>query len=419
MKKILIIDDCPTILKAFEIKIVEANKDIQILSASTYSQANELIRQNKNKIYAAIVDLNLPDCKSGKAALLTNSHKIPTIVFTGTDDENLKSLLLKKDILDYIQKDSPDSIQYAIDFITRVIRNNTTTAIIVDDSKLSRQIFKTDLEKLRINVLEACDAQEALDIIKTNEKQISLVLIDYYMPNMDGVQLTKILRKKYKKDTLSIIAISGTEDETVLTKFIKAGANDFLAKPHKFEELNVRIHSNLDILELFQKTKDLANRDFLTGAYNRRYFFETCEAILKKNIKQKSNIALITIDIDNFKTINDNYGHNIGDIAIKEVIIILAKILKPSDLLARFGGEEFCILIEDITLKDAEILFEKIRLNFELNKIKLKEVFLKYTVSLGVAHGKIKNINDALKISDNALYEAKKQGRNRVIVHQV
>ncbi len=419
MKKILIIDDCPTVLKAFETKIVMLNRGIEILSATSYAKANEIIRQNRDSIYAAIVDLNLPDCKSGNAALLTNSHKIPTIVFTNVEDDSLKSLLSKKDILDYIKKDSPESIQYAVNFITRIIRNNETTAIIVDDSELSRKTFRADLEKLRINVVEACDSKEALELINNNELNISLVLIDYYMPNMDGVELTKILRKKYEKDSLSIIAISGTDDETILTKFIKAGANDYLSKPYKFEELNVRIHSNLDILELFKKTKDLANKDFLTGAYNRRYFFNVSPNIIKTNLKNGTEIALITLDIDYFKKINDKYGHAIGDKALKHVIAILNQTIKVPNIVTRFGGEEFCILIEDISYEDSKSLSEEIRVNFENSEIKIDKHIVKYTVSMGIAHGKIDDIDLALKASDNALYEAKDNGRNQVIAREV
>lgn len=169
----------------------------------------------------------------------------------------------------------------------------------------------------------------------------------------------------------------------------------------------------------FKKTKDLANKDYLTGAYNRRYFFEASEAIIDKNLRKDKDIAVATLDIDHFKNVNDTYGHDVGDIAIKEIVTVLNKSLRASDLVARFGGEEFCILIEDISKKDMKELFEKIRLNFEKNEIRFKEVVVKYTVSLGVAYGKSDDINEMLKISDNALYEAKDTGRNKVVIHKV
>ena len=418
MKKILLIDDSPTIIKSLELMILSMVENVEILVADSYTQANNIIRRNSGSIYAAIVDLGLPDCTDGQAALLTSSHKIPTIIFTSSEDKELKELLVKKDILDYIQKGAPNSLRYAASFIKKIIRNYDTTALVVDDSKLSRKTFKDDLEKLHINVLEAEDGKEALDIVNATEEKISLVLTDYNMPNMDGIELTTKLRELYDKDTLAIVALSATEDSSALAEFMKAGANDFLAKPHRFEELNVRVQSNLDILELFQKTKDLANKDFLTGSYNRRYFFEVSEAIVDKNVRKNQDIAVATLDIDHFKNVNDTYGHDVGDVAIKEIVTVLDKSIRTSDLVARFGGEEYSILLEDISLEDTQALFEKIRQNFEKNVISMNEICLKYTVSIGVAYGKSKNIDDMLKISDEALYEAKESGRNRVVIHK-
>ena len=419
MKKILLIDDSPTILMTLELMISSNIDSIEILLAHSYAEASNIIRHNRGDIYVAVVDLCLPDCSDGKAVLLTSSHKIPTIVLSGSVDNNLKTLMLKKDVLDFVDKNSKNSIRYVTEFVKKMIRNYDTTALVVDDSKLFRKAFRDDLEKLHINVLEACDGKEAIDIVESTDKKISLILTDYNMPNMDGIELTQYLREKYDKDTLSIIAISATDDEHALAEFIKAGANDFIRKPHSFEELNVRIHSNLDVLDLFQKTKDLANKDYLTGAYNRRYFFEASEAIIDKNVRKNKDIAVATLDIDHFKNVNDTYGHDVGDEAIKEIVTVLNKSLRKSDLVARFGGEEFCILLEDISKKETKLLFEKIRLNFEKNEIRFNEIVLSYTVSLGIAYGKSDDINEMIKISDNALYEAKDTGRNKVVIHKI
>ncbi|NOQ30898.1 MAG: diguanylate cyclase [Helicobacteraceae bacterium] len=417
MKKILLIDDSKTIISSLKIDIDLLIHDIEILIAYSFSEASNIIRRHKDDIFIAVVDLALPDCDDGKAVLLTLSHKIPTIVLTANDDVNLKKVLLEKEILDYIRKDSPNAGKYIANLISKIIRNSLTTALVVDDSQLFRDAFAKDLKKLHINVLEAKDGQEALDIMEDNEQNVSLILTDYNMPNVDGIELTSKLREKYDKDSLSIIALSATDDNRALSEFIKAGANDFITKPHKFEELNVRVNSNLDILDLFQKTKDLANKDFLTGSYNRRYFFEASEMIVAKNVRKDSPVAVATLDIDHFKRVNDTHGHDVGDVAIQEIAKVLDKTLRDSDLAARFGGEEYCILLEDISEDDTFALFEKIRLNFEENEIKIDELTLKYTVSLGVAYGKCNDINELIKVSDNALYEAKDNGRNRVIIH--
>ena len=418
MKKILLIDDSITILQALKSEIISIVDNIEILSASSYKEVSDIIRHNQNEILVAVVDLDLPDCEFAKAALLTNAHKIPSIILTSSNNKDIQSLLLKKDILDYINKSSSDSIKYAANFVKKIVRNSNVTALVVDDSKFSRNIFKKDLEKLRINVFEAKDGQEALDIMESNE-DISLILTDYNMPRMNGIELTSRLRRQCNKDTLAIIALSATDDERILSDFIKAGANDFLAKPHRFEELNARVQSNLDLLDLFKKIQDLANKDFLTGSYNRRYFFEASKAIVEKNVRKERNIVLATLDIDHFKRVNDTYGHDIGDIAIQEITTILDANLRTSDLVARFGGEEFCILLEDISIENTKILFEKIRLNFEKNEIKLKRGVLKYTVSLGVSYGRSNDINKMIKVSDEALFEAKESGRNKVVIFEL
>lgn len=418
MKKILLIDDSPSILKILEIKISSLCNEVEILLASSYKEASDIIRKSAAEISVAVVDLGLPDCKDGQAVSLTISRDIPTIVLTGSDSGELKELLLKKNVLDYVIKDNTNSINYVASSVKRLLRNSRTTALVVDDSQLYRTVLVQDLQKLRINTLEAASAQEALDVIESTEEPISLLLTDYDMPGMNGIELVSILRNKFEKDSLSIVALSATSDEGVLAEFIRTGADDFLAKPHKFEELNVRINSNLDTLELFQKTKDLANKDFLTGSYNRRYFFESSEAIIAKNVRKKQSVALATLDIDNFKIVNDTYGHDIGDVAIKEIVTILDKTLRKSDLVARFGGEEYCILLEDITLENTKKVFEDIRKNFENNLIVVGELEFSYTVSIGAFYGNSNNLTQMLKVSDEALYEAKENGRNQVIIHQ-
>lgn len=418
MKKILLIDDNPVILKSLVKEISALCVGVEFLLAASFKEASDLLRKNENKIVMAVVDLTLPDCKEGQAVLLTTSRKLPTIVLTANYSQEIKEEFLKKDPIDYVIKDNPNSINYVAHTVKRFLRNATMTALVVDDSNLYRGILVKDLQKLHINTLEASSGKEALDIIENSEDTISLLLTDYDMPGMNGIELVNVLREKFPEDVLSIVALSASSDNNVLPEFIKTGANDFLAKPHNFTELNVRINSNLDTLELFQKTKDLANKDFLTGSYNRRYFFESSEAIIAKNARKDQNIALATLDIDNFKVVNDTYGHDVGDVAIKEIVTVLNKTLRKSDLVARFGGEEYCIILEDITLENTQKVFEEIRKNFENNQIIIGDLEFSYTVSIGLFYGKSNNVAQMLKVSDEALYEAKENGRNQVIIHQ-
>ena len=169
-------------------------------------------------------------------------------------------------------------------------------------------------------------------------------------------------------------------------------------------------------MQLFEKTRELSFKDYLTGAYNRRYFYTSGTAIFEKVIRENKKLAVATIDIDDFKHINDTHGHNIGDLCIIEVVKILNKNLRGSDLLSRFGGDEFVILLENITLKNTQTLFERIRNTFENNEIKTHNGFVKFTVSIGIFYGREESLVESIKVSDEALYYSKENGRNQIKV---
>jgi diguanylate cyclase (GGDEF)-like protein len=156
----------------------------------------------------------------------------------------------------------------------------------------------------------------------------------------------------------------------------------------------------------------------MTGAFNRRYFFDSGDAIFKKALRDKKNLVVAMFDIDKFKNINDTYGHDVGDVAICEVCNILNHNLRTSDLMARFGGEEFCILLEDISLENTIHLFEKIRIAFEENIIKIDKIEIQFTVSIGICFGLNKTLENMITISDNGLYYCKNNGRNQIAINK-
>lgn len=177
---------------------------------------------------------------------------------------------------------------------------------------------------------------------------------------------------------------------------------------------------------LYYRTKDLNKklklqtiRDYMTGAYNRRYFFEVAEAFVLRAQRQDKKLAVIMIDIDDFKNINDTYGHDVGDLAIKEVCKVLERNLRKYDLFARFGGEEFAILVDDIIKEDVQRLAEKIRNDFEENEIIYDGQPIKYTVSFGIVYGMMDSIQNFLKVADEALYNSKNSGKNQVTIYEV
>ncbi len=415
MRKVLIVDDSKMILTLFRNEL-QYFKKAEIFYAQSYKEAMRIVREHAEDIHAAVLDYNLPDAPNGEVIALTNSHNIPSVVLTGTLDKRVRDVILKKNVVDFILKDDPSSIQLAISAINKILKRYDTTILVVDDSKLSRELIKMSLETVHIKILEATNGEEALEMVYDETNDISLVITDYQMPVMDGIDLTFALRKKYTKAQLGIIAISAAEDEETVSKFLKFGANDFINKPPVPNEVITTVSSNLEVLDMFEQIKDMANKDFLTGAYNRRYFFDAGNAIFLKARRKEQPLAVIMLDIDNFKNINDTYGHDVGDIAIKEIKRVLDENLRASDLFARFGGEEFCILLEDITRANTEKLFEKIRTKFEENVIDINGTRLSYTVSFGGAYGMASSLEEMVKLSDKALYESKENGRNKVTI---
>lgn len=417
MKKVLIVEDSKTVITLIKNELKGCSL-AEIVYANSYKEAMRKIRENRDGFHAAILDLNLPDAPNGEVVSLATSHNIPTIVLTGTINENLKELILKKDVVDFILKNDTHSIKLAVNAMARILKNYDTTIMIVDDSKLYRETLKNSLKLINLNTIEVKDGQEALDYFEKNrEHDISLVITDYEMPNVNGQELTYKLREKYKKDQLGIIAISSAEEEDITSQFLKYGANDFINKPFTHNEIVTRVNSNLELLDLFSQIRDMANKDFLTGAYNRRYFFDSGSSIFKKSKRKDTPLVVAMIDIDKFKNINDTYGHDVGDVAIQEIKRILDKELRASDLMARFGGEEFCILLEDITLEETQKLFEKIRISFEKNIIDIDGLTISYTVSTGIYYGLADTLDEMVKLSDEALYSSKESGRNRVTIN--
>jgi len=416
-KKILVVDDSRFIRAVLKDEIHKSLKiDFELIMAKSYQEAKELVE--KYNFHVAILDVNLPDAPNGEVIDLLLEENVPVIVLTGGMSESTKSIILSKDIVEYVTKNSPHNFSYIISLVKLILNNYNVYILVVDDSKTSRMMTRLNLENLHFNVLEAINGEDAIDIIENTQEKISLVLTDYEMDRMNGMELTMELRQKYMRDILAIIAVSGSDNPNVATDFLRHGANDFIKKPYTNKELNARININLELLDLFKDVKEQANRDFLTGLHNRRFFFENGKDIFDRAKQKNSKLATIMIDIDFFKRINDTYGHGVGDIAIKEIVVILNRFFSKNELIARFGGEEFCILLEYMLYGELQKKFEKVRKAFEENIIKVDNQEISYTVSIGIFYGLSNSLEDMINLCDEALYEAKESGRNRVVINR-
>ncbi len=409
-RPILVVEDQISVAE-YTAALLKNRWNCEIIMADSLRAAKETLKSATPAIQVAICDLNLPDAPYGEVVDLMNEYGVAVIALTGAYGEELRASLNKKGVVDYIPKDSVNAYEYAVTLAGRVQKNYHTSVLIVDDSLSARALYKHMSELLRFRVFTANDGKEALEILK-QRPEISLVLTDYAMPEMDGYELTAKARSKYSKDQLAIIGISGGAGEEISSNFLKCGANDYLAKPFSYQEFICRIHQNLDMLDLIQANRDAAQRDFLTGL-NRRYFFEAANQIYANARKKKHGLVAAMIDLDLFKLINDKYGHDCGDLVIKHFASLLKKYL-GTNLIARVGGEEFAVLLDVIKPDDARKLFEELRLAVKNSAVDFGTAKISYTISVGLCDQLGETIDDLIKGADVALYKAKDNNRDQV-----
>jgi len=411
--RILVVEDNKAVAKLISSRIT-SELDFITKVAHSYDDAKAIMEEN-DSFFIAILDLNLPDAPDGEIVDLVLSREIPSIVLTGTLDDELRKRILSKNVVDYIVKEGMHAIDYVIHLIKRLKNNRNIKALVVDDTSTFRHLIGRLLELHKFNVITANDGIDALEKIKEHS-DIKLILTDYEMPNMDGFELVSELRKDFSKDMMAIIGLSANTSETLSAQFLKKGANDFLSKPFLNEEFYCRVTQNVEIIELIHEIREASIRDYLTGLYNRRYLYEIGNNLHSNAMRDNLAISVGMVDIDFFKKINDSYGHDVGDLALKHVAGLLTKHVRQTDVVSRCGGEEFCVILTNVDSQRALLVFSKIRKVIEKSEIQADGKTIKMTISVGVCTSIRKSLESMIKAADELLYEAKESGRNRVVI---
>jgi len=408
---LLIVEDNKALAKIMALHITK-NSVYNVILAHSFEEAKAIMI--KNHFLAALLDLNLPDAPNGEIVDEALSKGIPSIVLTGNFDQATRELILKKPIIDYVYKEKISDIDYILTKIDRMSKNRYQKILVVDDSKVVRSEIKDFLSRELYKVYTVGNGEEAIGFYRDNP-DISLVVTDMNMPLMNGLDLVVELRKMASKNNLSIIGISS--DSQTAVNFLKFGANDFIKKPFSKEEFMCRVNNAVEALENIQQISHMSVTDALTGVHNRRYFFEEFEEYYRSATALSEKFALATFDIDNFKSINDTYGHPIGDDVIKMVANAIKTGSRGNDVVARIGGEEFCLLLKSTDEKHAYKIVEEIRKNICSGEFVSKrgESFA-VTISAGLSTKSADSSEEMLDESDALLYKAKTSGKNRVCI---
>lgn len=247
-QKILVIEDSHVQAKII-CRHLEAMTTFSTVSADSLEEATRVLNTMRDEIFAAVVDLNLPDAPYGEAVDLVQSHGLAAIVLTATFKDDVRDALLARNVADYVLKESIVVLDDVESKIERLFKNQFIKALVVDDSRTARNTVRNLLEIQNYHVLEAENGKQALEVLDANP-DIKLIVTDYEMPVMDGYELTSEVRRRYKKQQLAIVGISGAGESAMTAKFLKHGANDFLHKPFAAEEFSWRVNQTVELVEI-------------------------------------------------------------------------------------------------------------------------------------------------------------------------
>ena len=410
--KILIVEDNKALAKLIA-KKMEDNTEMQVDVAHSLAEAQAFLTKAKD-YFITLLDLNLPDAPNGEVVDFVASKGLPIIVLTGSMDDKTRETFMDKDIVDYVYKGNMSDVNYIFHMIDRLKNNKQYKVMVVEDVMQTRNDVKKILQNLQFRVFTAAHGEEAMNYFADNP-DIKLVVSDYGMPVKDGLEVLKELREQKDKNELGVIMMTSANENVSGAVFLKNGANDFIAKPFLKEELICRVNNTIENMENINKIANFANKDFLTGLFNRRYFYDDMQGYLASLEENPMPYAVAVIDVDGLKNINDKYGQDSGDKILKLLAKKLIDDTKSSDIAARFGGGEFCVLLKNVSQEDAVKFFVGLRAAIAANPVNIKNESVKISVSIGVTFGKSDyNVDEILELADEALCKAKQNGRNRV-----
>jgi len=453
--QILVVDDVPANVKLLEAKLSSEYYDV-ITAADGF---DGLTKAKEYKPDLILLDVMMPGMDGFEACQkLKSDHElshIPVVMVTalseksdrlkgleaGADDfitkpindmalfARVKSLIRIKTLLDELRLRDQTSLQMGIaangdnSFISDV--TGAKVMVVDDDSVQAKQIISKLNESYKASWVE--DPEQAVAIAK--DGNFDAILISTMFSDADGLRLASHLKSQEETRNVPLLVLVDEDDTRTMFKALEMGINDYLTIPVDKNEMAVRVRTQVRrkryqeaLKSQYQKSVSMALTDGLTGLYNRHYLNTHLGNMVKQATANGKNLALMILDMDHFKTVNDTHGHDVGDMVLKQLAGIIVGTARSTDLAARFGGEEFIVLMPETDPLAALGAANRMREIIEATPFAIGGgETINRTVSIGVAslHPEKDSPEALLKRADEALYLAKNSGRNNVKVSTI
>ncbi|MEO0328096.1 MAG: PleD family two-component system response regulator [Pseudomonadota bacterium] len=453
--RVLVVDDVDVNVKLLEARLMASY--FQVVTATNGSAALSICQEGQCDI--VLLDIMMPEMDGYEVCRRIKENPstmhIPVIMVTALDspEDRVKGLQAGAD--DFLTKPVND-----LALITRV-KSLVRLKMLTDDLRLrvasgdditieqiedfnkvdpnqerGRVVVVDDRVKSYEKTVKSLSAHHDVDVVTNGndalfqiaESDYEMAIISLNLHEYDSLRLCSHLRSLERTRQLPILVMADANQESVVSQALEIGVNDYVMHPVDAQELMARMRTQLrrkrfnDFLrKSVQQSIELAVRDPLTGLHNRRYMQNHFKSMFAKATKQNQLVSTILCDIDHFKSVNDNYGHDVGDEVIKEVANRIQKNIRNIDTACRFGGEEFVVIMPDTDMSFARTIAERIRQEVSEHPVYAQNgsIKLNVTISVGVAC-KDSSLFDSpdklLKRSDVAMYNAKRSGRNQVMI---
>ncbi|MDE2428668.1 MAG: diguanylate cyclase [Burkholderiales bacterium] len=363
-----------------------------------------------------VIELSFPEGKIAGVEEIARVEqierlRIPTIFVSKSNSFESRLLAVRANGDGYFTK--PVDVVALTERIDAILTHDESKGyriLIIDDDTVTSKYYGAILRDAGMNVRLLNDPTEILSVM--TDFRPELLLMDIYMPVCSGVELSRIIRQDNSYVDVPIVFLSSEDDLSKQLEAVRAGADDFITKPVASEYL---ISSLATRAERYRSLRALIMRDGLTGLYNHTAIKEQLASEILQAGRNGSPLALAMIDLDNFKQINDSYGHPAGDQVLRTLARLLRQRLRRSDIVGRYGGEEFAVIFPDTTATIARRVLDQVRIAFAKIQQHSEELSFSVTFSGGVADLELTTDADELfDVADAAMYVSKQSGRNRI-----